>query len=178
MEIQKLIFLLVNVAGGAAVIGSYIAGIVSHPALVNNLWGKVTPLSKAMYMSLMPLAAIGYLIFASYILFQLDARKALVANIYGYEIFSIIFIAILLPSALWMPLSLKVQETGDMQLWWAVRIVLFVVGLAALALLAALLMLNQKDPALFYWLAVGGAAIFFVQTGIVDAFIWPVLYRG
>lgn len=178
MEIHKLIFLLVNLAGGVAVIGSYIAGIVSHPAAVNNLWGKITPLSKAMYMSLMPLAAIGYLLFASFILFQLDVRKTLVMNSFGYEIFSIIFVGILLPSALWMPLSLKVLETGDMQVWWAVRIVLFIVGLAALALLIALLMLNQKEPAWHYWLAVAGAAVFFVQTGIVDGFIWPVLFKG
>jgi hypothetical protein len=178
MEIQKLVFLLVNLVGGVAVIGSYFAGIRSQPSSVKRLWGKVTPAVKRMYMSMMPLAAAGYIIFACFILFQLDAGKALVGITFGFEIFSVIFVCILLPSALWMPLSLKVVKTQDKRLWSAVRIVLFTVGLASLALLVSLLALNQREPAWFYWSAVAGAIVFFIQTGIIDAFIWPVLFKN
>jgi hypothetical protein len=33
-----------------------------------------------------------------------------------------------------------------------------------------------REPAWSYWLAVVGAAAFFVQTGIMDAVIWSIYF--
>ena len=176
MDIQKIIFLIVNVVGGLGVLGSYFIGFATHPGASEKLWGNVTPLLKSVYTVTMPLAAIGYFLFAYFILFQLDSKKAMIGDFFGFEALTVIFIIILLPSAMWMPLTFKMIEAPNLQLWWAIRIVLLVIALASLALICALLSLNQREPAWSYWLAVIGSVLFFVETGIMDAFIWPAYF--
>ncbi len=176
MDMQKIIFLAVNVVGGIAVIGSYIIGLATHPGMGDKLWGSVTSLVKSVNLVTMPLAAIGYLLLAYFILFQLDDKKALIGNFFGYEILTVIIIAILLPSALWMPLTFNYIDAPNAWMWAAVRIVLFVVGLASLGMVAALLTLNQREPGWSYWLAVAGSVLFVIQTGIMDAFIWAAQF--
>jgi len=58
-----------------------------------------------------------------------------------------------------------------------VRIVLFIVGLAALALTTALLTLQPRILDISYWLAVAGSAFFCIQTLIMDAFIWAAYFK-
>ncbi|MCX5994288.1 MAG: hypothetical protein NT177_08780 [Chloroflexi bacterium] len=149
---QKIWFLVINALGGLAVIASYVAGLTSHPNTEQLLWGRVTPSLKSIYMVSMPLAAAGYLLCLYFILFQLDAGTVRIWGYDGFLVLDIIFMAILVFSAFWMPLT------------------------ASLALLCALLVISQKEPAWSYWLAVGGAAVFFIQTGIMDAFIWPAFF--
>ena len=43
MHTQQYILLGIMVVGGAAVIGSYIHGFVTHPGSANVLWGGVLP---------------------------------------------------------------------------------------------------------------------------------------
>jgi len=176
MDVSKIIFLVINVLGGIAVLGSYAVGLMQHPGRGLELWGGVPKLVQKINLITMPLAAIGYLLFAYFILFHLDAKKLIFANSYGFDLINIIFIGILLPSAIWMPLTFLWLDKPNPLTWWGVRIVLFVVGLASLVLLAALLSSNIREPAWSYWLAVAGAAAFFVQTGIMDAFVWAAWF--
>jgi len=176
MAEQKVWFLVINAIGGLGVIVSYVAGLVTHPNTEELLWGRITPALKPVYLVSMPLAAIGYLLFLYFILFHLDAKTVQVWGFDGFLVLDIIFMAILVFSAFWMPLTYKLIETQSSGWWFPIRLVLFAVGLASLALLCSLLVINQKEPAWSYWLAVAGAAMFFIQTGIMDAFIWPALF--
>jgi len=172
MDIQKVIFLIINIVGGLGVIGSYILGIMMHPGMVDSLWGKIPQAVKSFNFVIMPLAVIGYLLFTYFILFQIDAKEFRIAGTFGFEAINVIFFFILVPSAFWISLTYGVIENPATGPWWAVRTVLFIVGLASLALVAALITSNIHEPAWAYWLAVTGAILFFVQTGINDAFIW------
>jgi len=176
MDEQKIWFLVINVIGGLGVIASYAAGLITHPNTEELLWGRITPALKSVYLVSMPLAAAGYLLFAYFILFHVDAKTVQVGNVGGFVIFDIIFIVMLVFSAFWMPLTFKLIETQSPGWWWPIRSVLFMVGLAALALLVALLVINQKEPAWSYWLAIAGSVMFFIQTGIMDALIWPAMF--
>ena len=176
MDEQKIWFLVINGLGGFAVIASYAAGLISHPNTEELLWGRITPALKSVYLVSMPLAAVGYLLFLYFILFHLDAKTVQIWGFDGFVVFDIIFMAILVFSAFWMPLTYKLIETHWPGWWFYIRLVLFVVGLASLALLCSLLVINQREPAWSYWLAVAGAAMFFIQTGILDAFIWPAFF--
>jgi len=176
MDEQKTWFLLINALGGVAVIASYVAGLVTHPNTEQLLWGRITPSLKPVYLVSMPLAAAGYLLFLHFIVFHLDAKTVQVWGFDGFLVLDIIFMVILVFSAFWMPLTYKLVETQSSGWWFPIRLVLFAVGLASLALLCSLLVINQKEPAWSYWLAVAGAAVFFVQTGIMDAFIWPAVF--
>ena len=176
MDEQKIWFLAINVLGGIAVIASYVAGLVSHPNTEGLLWGRITQRLKAVYLVTMPLAALGYLLVLYFIIFHLDSRIVHVAGYKGFPVLDIIYIVILVFSAFWMPLTYKLVETHWSGWWLYIRLVLFAVGLASLALLCSLLVIDQKEPALSYWLAVGGAAMFFIQTGILDAVLWPAVF--
>lgn len=172
MDVHKITFLVINLVGGLAVIGSYVYGIMTHPGMVDSLWGKIPPEIKSFNYVIMPLAVIGYLLFTYFILFQIDAKRLLIAGTFGFEAINIIYFLILLPSAFWMSLTFGVIDNPVTGPWWAVRTVLFIVGAASLALVAALLASNIREPAWAFWLAVAGSILFFVQTGINDAFIW------
>jgi hypothetical protein len=43
-------------------------------------------------------------------------------------------------------------------------------------LVIALLRLRPRQPARAYWLAVAGSVAFTIQTALVDAVIWTVLF--
>jgi hypothetical protein len=176
MDEQKIWFLVINALGGFAVIASYVAGMVSHPNTEQLLWGRITPSLKSVYLVSMPLSAAGYLLALYFILFHLDAGTLVIWGFDGFLVLDIIFMVILVFSAFWMPLTYKLIETQGPGWWFYIRLVLFCVGLASLALLCALLTIDQREPAWSYWLAVIGAAVFFIQTGIMDAFIWPALF--
>jgi hypothetical protein len=176
LDEQKIWFLLINLLGGVAVIASYVAGLVTHPHTEQLLWGRITPPLKPVYLVSMPLAAAGYLLFLYFIVVYLDAKALQVWGFDGFLVLDIIFMAILVFSAFWMPLTYKLIETQSSGWWFAIRLVLFMVGLASLALLYFLLVIGRQEPAWSYWLAVAGAAMFFIQTGILDAFVWPALF--
>jgi len=176
MDEQKIWFLVINALGSFAVIASYVAGMASHRNTEQLLWGRITPSLKTVYLVSMPLAAVGYLLFLYFIVFQLDAATVRIWDFDGFLIFDIIFMAILVFSAFWTPLTYKLIETQWRGWWTYIRLVLFIVGLASLALLCALLMISQREPAWSYWLAVAGAVVFFIQTGIMDALVWPAFF--
>ena len=176
MDEQKIWFLVINALGGFAVIASYAAGLISHPNTEELLWGRITPALKSVYLVSMPLAAVGYLLFLYFIFFHIDARTVHIGGFNGFLVLDVIFLVILVFSAFWMPLTFKLIETQSSGWWFSIRLVLFAVGLASLALLCSLLVIDQKEPAWSYWLAVAGAAMFFIQTGILDSFIWPALF--
>lgn len=176
MDEQKTWFLVINALGGLAVIASYVAGLVSHPNTEELLWGRITPALKPLYLVSMPLAMAGYLLVLHFIFFNLDAGTVHIWGYDGFLVLDIIFIVMLVFSAFWMPLTYKLIETQSSGWWVSIRLVLFAVGLASLVLLCSLLVIDQKEPATGYWLAVAGAGVFFIQTGILDAFVWPALF--
>lgn len=176
MDEQKIWFLVINLLGGFAVVASYVAGMVSHPNTEQLIFGRITPSLKSVYRVSMPLAAAGYLLFLYFILFHLDAGTVQIWGSEGFLVLDIIFAVILVFSAFWMPLTYKLIETQWHGWWFYIRMVLFFVALGSLALLCAFLMISQKEPAWSYWLAVAGAVVFFIQTGIIDAFVWTAMF--
>jgi hypothetical protein len=175
--IEQIILLIINLLGGVAVIGSYVFGLNAQAGGVNSLWGGVPENIRPIYGISMIIAAIGYFAFIFHILVRLKPDDVLIAGRLGYWLFYVIFIGILLPSALWMPLTnIYVGNPGAM-IWVGVRTVLTIVGLASIALVWALLTLNAKTPAISYWAAVVGSAYFAFHTAILDAIIWAHLFK-
>ena len=177
MVIQQIILLVINVVGGAAVIGSYALGLVANPGSGGALWGETSESIRLVYSISMIPAALGYFAFIYYILFRLSPLEVTIANSLGYSTFYWIFIGILVPSALWMPLTFAMIANPSAGMWFGVRSVLVLVGLSSFALLWALLSLNVKEPEIPYWLAVAGSSYFAFHTGILDMLLWPVLFR-
>ena len=176
MNAQQWTLIAINVVGGILVLGSYAQGLMAHPDNPNALWGGVPGAVQPLYTVGMISAALGYFAFTYFIMFRIDTEVRF-ANHFGFWVFYLIYILILLPSALWMPLTYAAIDRHSMGLYWAIRIVLAIVGLGSLALLAALLSLRTGGSSYGYWLAVAGSAAFCFQTAVLDALVWPAFFE-
>jgi hypothetical protein len=169
--------LLINIAGGASVLGSYALGILTHPNASQVLWGGVPEGIRPIYTTNMLLAAAGYFAFLYFILFRLDAAATRVAGRFGYGLFAVLLAGILIPSALWMPLTFLAAEQSSLILVWAVRIVLWLVGLASLALFYAILKVEPRQPLWAQRIALAGSIAFCIQTVFLDAIVWTFFFQ-
>lgn len=176
MHASKVIMILLNVVGGAAVLGSYAHGFANKPDSAAALWGGVPTSIQPLYTVTMLLAAAGYFLFASFILLRLDPERTRIGGRFGYGTFNLLYALILFPSALWMPMTFLMIEQPGTVLWIGIRLVLALVGIGSLGLLGSLLTLDRKEPRTHYWLAIAGACAFCVQTALLDALVWPAYF--
>lgn len=176
MHAKKWMMLLINLLGGAAVLGSYVWGFRTYPGAGDALWGGVSENIRPYITANMLLAATGYFAFIYFTLFRLDATHGRVFGRFGFGLFNLLYVAILLPSALWMPVSILAIEQGSQLFAWLARLVLAVVGLASLGLLFALLKVRPAQPRWAQRLAVIGSIPFCIQTVLFDAILWGALF--
>jgi uncharacterized membrane protein len=174
MHWESILLLVVIALGGAAVIGSYVVGLRGK---AEAFWGGVPARIRPIYGVSMVLSAAGFLAALYYIFFKLTPEDVVIGGRLGFAVFFLIFAAILLPSALWVPLSqryLKRPSTGS---WAFVRTVLFLVGLASIALAWVFFALKVDEHGVAYWLATGGSCYFAFHTFVLDALLWAALFR-
>jgi len=176
MHAQQWILLGIIVIGGAAVIGSYIHGIATHAHSASVLWGGTPRVLRLVNIPFMILAAIGFIAFTYYILFRLNPEEVQIADRFDFSIFYVLFALILIPSALWMPLTFSMIAHPSTGLWVGIRLILAVVGITSIALLLALLNLNTNATGLAYWFAISGATAFCIQTFVFDTFLWSAFF--
>jgi len=118
MHSQKKLMAAVNLLGGPAVLGSYVWGASSWSSeTIGKLWGEVPIAVQPYYTSWMFVAATGYLLFVSFLFVRVDAQRARVAGRYGFGLFNVLLVLILVPSAIWMPLTLHHIEAPDPTIW-------------------------------------------------------------
>ena len=178
MATQQIILLIINVIGGAAVIGSYIYGLNTQAGGANVLWGGVPASIRPVYFVSMILSALGYFAFLYFILFRLTPSEVSIAGMFSFSLFYAIFLVILIPSAFWMPLTNVYVGNPSTGIWIWIRTILVLVGLASIALVWALLNLETKGTGVAYWAAVVGSAYFAFHTAILDAIVWAALFKS
>lgn len=176
LQRQNILLLAINIIGGCAVIGSYIHGFMSNPDKTAYLWGNVPKSIIPLYTVSMLTAALGYIAFTGFLLFFVPAGEAVIAGRFSYRAFHWLYAAILIFSALWMPLTFAMIAHPSAGLWVMVRLVLAVVGIGSIGLLAALLALTPDTPAWAYRAAVAGCALFCLQTSLLDALVWTAYF--
>jgi len=177
MGTQQIILLVINIIGGAAVIGSYIFGLNVQAGGADALWGGVPENIRPVYCVSMILAGLGYFAFMYFILLPLVPGEVLIGGRFGFGLFYAIFLIILIPSAFWMPLANMYVGNPSAGTWIWVRTVLALVGLGSIALVWALLSLQTRVPGISYWLAVVGSGYFAFHTAILDAIVWAALFE-
>ena len=177
MRTEQVILLIINILGGAAVIGSYVLGLKGQSGGANVLWGAVPNSLRPVYTVSMILSALGFFAFIYFILFRLVPGEVLIGGRFGFSLFYAIFLVILVASAFWMPLTNAYVGNPSTGMWIGIRTVLALVGLGSIALMLALLTLQTKVPGISYWLAVAGSAYFAFHTAILDAIVWAALFK-
>ncbi len=175
MQGIQLGLLGVTVVGGAAVLGSYAHGLRTHASPAEALWGGVPRRLRPAYGISMLAAASGFFGFLVHLLLFVEPARVGLPG--GYGAYLVLFTLILLPSALWMPLTFRYRARPSAGRWAAVRAALTLAGLGSLGLLAALV-LERPAPVTASWIAaLIGASLFSIQTAFLDALLWPALYR-
>jgi hypothetical protein len=177
MRTEQVILLIINILGGAAVIGSYVLGLKGQSGGANVLWGGVPNSLRPVYTVSMILSALGFFAFIYFILFRLVPGEVLIGGRFGFSLFYAIFLVILVASAFWMPLTNAYVGNPSTGMWIGIRTVLALVGLGSIALMLALLTLQTKVPGISYWLAVAGSGYFAFHTAILDAIVWAALFK-
>jgi hypothetical protein len=168
-------FVWQNVLGGAAVLGSYVHGIATHPGTSGAVWGGVPESLRPLYSVSMLLAAAGYFPMTLFLL-RRDPDGARVWGRPAFRVFGWLYALVLIPSALWMPLTFRMLETPSAWLWWLVRLDLLAVAVGALGILAAVLALRPLERRGAWRLAVVGSLCFCFQTAVLDAVVWPAFF--
>jgi len=177
MHPQQQVLFWINIVGGLAVILSYILSILANQGNSEALWGGISGGLRSFYFVSMLLAALSYFAFTYFILFRLNPESVQVFQVMKFVVFPVIYCLILIPSALWMPLSYAMVGQPQIGLWIGIRAVLLTVGLAALCLVIALLALSPRPGGTAYWLAVAGSIIFCAHTLILDGILWPAFFK-
>ena len=175
MNPQKRTLLWVNVLGGTAVLASYAWNMLAHPEAGSDFWGDVPAAMQPGYVVTMLLAATGYFAFTRF-LFRLHPAQVKIGERFGYGVFKWIYALILVPSALWMPLTFAMIENPSAGLWVSIRLTLAAVGIGSLLLIAALLRMQPRAPKGAFRFAVAGSIAFTFQTAILDALVWPAFF--
>ena len=176
MHPQKKRLAAIVLLGGIAVLVSYAYIAALDPATRAGLWGDVPQALLPGYAVSMVLAAAGFFAFTYFLFFRVDPDQARIAGRFGYGLFHGLYLLILVPSALWLPLTSAMVQQPSNLLWLSIRLVLALVGLAGIALLVALLTLRPRRPGVVYWLAVAGAVAFCIQTAVLDLFVWTAYF--
>ena len=176
MHPAKRTFLAINLLGGGAVLASYFIGFTVRQDAGQELWGGVPESLRSYYTLGMLFAAAGYFVFSLFIL-RLNPAEVKVGQWNGYRLFNRLFTAILIPSALWLPLSFWAIDRSSPGLGWLVRLDLAVVALASVGLAAALAKVQPRQPLWAQRLALLGTLAFCFQTVLLDAIIWGLFFR-
>jgi len=176
MNSSKRLLWWINILGGSAVLASYAYGMASNPLTRGEIWGGVPDSLRPLYTTSMLLAAAGYFAFSYFVFFRIDPLKARIGSRVGFGAFNLLYALILVPSALWMPLTFAMLEAPSDGLWWAIRLTLGLVGIGSVGLLAALLTVEPPRAARVRWVAVIGCVAFCFQTAVLDALVWPAFF--
>lgn len=175
MDSKKLTMVWINVIGGIAVLGSYAYCIASYRSQVGDFWGGVPEGLRSLYTVNMFLAAAGYFAFTFFLLFRMSSAAPRRGG-FGVTTFNGLYALILVPSALWMPLTFAMLESPSDGLWWAIRLTLAAVGIGSLGLLAGLVAVRPTSKSLAHKLAIVGSLAFCMQTAVLDAVVWPAYF--
>ena len=176
MHPQRRSMIGINVLGGSAVLGSYAYGLASNPLTRGDVWGGVPETLRPLYTITMLMAAAGYFAFSYFVFFKVDPDESRIGNRLGIGAFNACYALILIPSALWMPLTFEMLESPGTALWWAIRLALGVVGVGSLGLLAAIIAVRPVSAPRARGLALFGSAAFCFQTAVMDALVWPAFF--
>jgi len=175
MGAKRTSLIALNVVGGIAVLASYVWGIAGHPDARGALWGGVPDSLRPLYTVSMFTAAFGDLVFTAFTLFSRVTPDGTEHGPSSARL-PLLYTMVLIPSALWLPLTFEMVADPSTALWWTIRVVLFCVGIGALGLLTWLVRVALAQPSALAWAAVAGCVAFCFQTAVLDALIWPVFF--
>ena len=175
--VQKVSLFLINLIFGSLVLYSYYSGLKQEPQLSLKLWGGVPEILHKFIISFMFISAVGYFIFTYNFLFKVDPSEVLFLNRFSYWSLHIIYLLILIPSALWINLTFNYMKSGNQLDWILVVSVLYCVALASIALFLFIVDTKKFSGDYLYLFSILGGSCFVFHTLFLDGLIWTVFFH-
>ncbi|MBM4245770.1 MAG: hypothetical protein FJ148_18525 [Deltaproteobacteria bacterium] len=160
-------FVAINAVGGTAVLASYVLWLGNPSNDAGALWGTIGGFGRALYTASMLTAAAGYFAFAPFLLRHGDRAPL------SFHRVNVLFVLVLLPSALWMPLAFEYLDAPGDGLWATMRAGLLLTGLASAAIIRTVAAVPADVGGRARTWALAGAVAFTLQTLVLDALVWP-----
>ena len=132
--------------------------------------------ARPVYVVSMFAAAAGYLAFTGFLYFHPEPESGWNANRLRYTLIHGLYLAILAPSAIWMPLTFQMLQSPSPGLWKLIQGVLAAVALGSAGMAGALLAFRPRQPTWWYKTAVIGSFLFLFHTAVLDALVWTGLF--
>jgi hypothetical protein len=174
MTLPQKTFLLLIIPVGAVVILTYVLGLGGN---ADAMWGGVPERFRGAYTISMILSAISYFVFSSYIFFNILSGDIALPFSLNTKIVNIAYLVLLISSSLWIPLVNAMLSNPSDLIWFGIRSVLILVALATLLLLVLIIKLPVENKSTYYILTIVSLSIFLFHTGILDAIIWPYMWK-
>lgn len=174
---QRRALLLLIAMGGSTVLASYVLAFVLEPEIRTGLWGGIPEGGmRDFYTVNMFIAAASFFPMTYALGFATPASELKARTGIGFIGMLGAYAAILMASALWLPLTALYLGKPIGILWWLIRIDLLIVGAGASVLFYMLIRRALGGPALI-WLAAVLFFFFWLQTAVLDALVWPYYFH-
>ncbi len=175
LNTTQKIFLIVTTILGSLVLLSYVLGLRAGEG-ADALWGGTPEKIRGVYTASMIVSATAYLIATVFIFMNMNNKELTLPFSLNMNIFIILYAILLVCSAVWIPLINQMVANPSTLIWVLIRASLILVGLSSLAILFLLIKISPRPTGALYWSSVVGMTLFFIHTGILDAFLWPYLW--
>ena len=174
MNKNQKIFLFIQIVFGTLVPLSYVLGLGEN---TDAMWGGVPNNIRPIYTVSMLISAAGFFVFSTYTFLKVFKESFTLPYCLKKWTIHLSYILILIPSALWIPLVNVMLEKPSDLIWFSIRTVLLLVALGTLSLLILILKAKKDKKDLFYSATIFGLIWFLFHTGVLDAIIWPYLFK-
>ena len=168
-KISLTSFMLIVLSGAILLYSYYYLG-TTNSRIVGKLWGRIndTPNLTKVYVLSMFLSAFGFL----YTLYYLSKTRSLSHK--ETHLIPMSFIAIIIASLFWMPLSFKylTAKKKSQYLKYAIIGVLSIVAFSSLYSTALINNIKERNYKLQHNIATYGMIYFFIHTFFLDNLIW------
>ncbi len=177
MHIQKILLILLNLIFGSLVLLSYYNGINKNPDLSLKLWGGVPKILQPFIVGCMFAGALGYFFFTAHLLLNIDPNTIRFFNKFSYWYLHIIYLLILIPSALWIDLTFAYINDSNLVNWGYVISCLYCVALFSIFLMLFVVDTSVDKNPWLYLPAVFGSFIFTFHTVFLDGILWTIFFN-
>ena len=174
---QKIVLIFINIMFGSLVLLSYYKGVNREPELSLKLWGGVPKVLQPYIVASMFISALGYFFFTANFLLNINPEEAKFLGKFNYWSLCVVYLFILIPSALWIELSFSYMKSGDINTWYYTVSTLYCVAIFSVVLLLFTVDTYVDNSSKLYLPSVLGASLFTFHTLFLDGLIWTFFFH-
>ena len=174
---QKIVLIFINIIFGSLVLLSYYKGVNREPELSMKLWGGIPKVLQPYIVASMFISALGYFFFTANFLLNVSPAEVKFLGRFNYWSLFIIYLFILIPSALWIELSFSYMKSGNINTWHYIVSSLYCVGIFSSILLLFTVDTYVDNTPKLYLPSVIGAGLFSFYVLFLDGLIWTFFFH-